>query len=89
MELGGLPVEDDVSPGDWVAAALRPFDDHGVGSLVPPVFDGYVRVFHPAVRRGLKICVAQATRPVVRSMYTREEVVRKLHTSRTREVAVR
>jgi hypothetical protein len=41
-------VEDDVSPGSWIAEALH--DDATVGSLVPPVFDAYARVFHPAAR---------------------------------------
>src|SRR3954454_3766345 len=35
---------------DWIAAALHPFAEHRVSSLVPPVFDAYCRVFHPAVR---------------------------------------
>lgn len=34
----------------WIAEALHPFAEHRVGSLVPPVFDAYARVFHPAVR---------------------------------------
>ena len=34
----------------WIAAALHPFAEHRVSSLVPPVFDAYARVFHPAVR---------------------------------------
>jgi hypothetical protein len=34
----------------WIAEALRPFSEHRVGSLVPPVFEAYARVFHPAVR---------------------------------------
>ena len=37
-------------PHAWIAEALRPFADHVVGSLVPPVFEAYARVFHPAVR---------------------------------------
>jgi hypothetical protein len=37
-------------PFAWIAEALRPFADHRVGSLVPPVFEAYARVFHPAVR---------------------------------------
>jgi hypothetical protein len=45
----GRPVEDDVSPGAWIAAALHPGLDR-VASLVPPVFAAYARVFHPAVR---------------------------------------
>lgn len=34
----------------WITEALRPFSDHRVGSLLPPVFAAYARVFHPAVR---------------------------------------
>jgi hypothetical protein len=34
----------------WITEALRPFSDHRVGALVPPVFEAYARVFHPAVR---------------------------------------
>ncbi len=32
-------------------AAVRDFD-HTIGSLVPPVFEAYARVFHPARRQG-------------------------------------
>ena len=42
--------EPDARPGAWIAEALRPFAEHVVGSLVPPVFETYARVFHPAVR---------------------------------------
>jgi hypothetical protein len=37
-------------PFAWITEALRPFSDHRVGALVPPVFEAYARVFHPAVR---------------------------------------
>ncbi|WP_432486128.1 hypothetical protein [Kineococcus esterisolvens] len=47
-ELWQLP--DDVSAADWIVAAVRNFD-HTVGSLVPPVFEAYARVFHPAAWR--------------------------------------
>ncbi|NIZ91358.1 hypothetical protein [Kineococcus rubinsiae] len=47
-QLWQLP--DDVSAADWIVAAVRTFD-HTVGSLVPPVFEAYARVFHPAARR--------------------------------------
>lgn len=46
-DLQQLP--DDVRAADWIAAAVRDFD-HTVGSLVPPVFEAYARVFHPATR---------------------------------------
>src|SRR4051794_16016954 len=41
-------VETGDSPGAWVVAALR--RDRTVASLVPPVFEAYARVLHPAVR---------------------------------------
>ncbi|MGK5169911.1 hypothetical protein [Geodermatophilus sp. CPCC 205761] len=41
---------DGTSAGAWIAAALRPLDEHVVGSLVPPHFPAYARVFHPAAR---------------------------------------
>ncbi|HEY1457196.1 MAG TPA: hypothetical protein VGF15_01650 [Solirubrobacteraceae bacterium] len=39
----------DARPADWILAEVRSFD-HTVGSIVPPVFDAYARVFHPALR---------------------------------------
>lgn len=36
-------------PFAWITEALHPLGQD-VGSLVPPVFDAYARVFHPAVR---------------------------------------
>src|SRR3712207_1593767 len=48
VAFAGRPVEADVTPGAWVAAALR--HDRSVASLVPPLFEAYARVLHPAVR---------------------------------------
>ena len=48
MIFAGRAAESDPSPGDWIAAAIH--DDATVGSLVPPVFAAYARVFHPAAR---------------------------------------
>ncbi|WP_040338636.1 hypothetical protein [Candidatus Blastococcus massiliensis] len=50
MDLGGLPVETDVSLGVWISSARRGADPGTVASLVPGVFEAYARVFHPAVR---------------------------------------
>jgi hypothetical protein len=50
VDLGGLPVEDDVSTGVWVSSARRRGEPGTVGSLVPAVFEAYARVVHPAVR---------------------------------------
>jgi hypothetical protein len=45
----------DVSAGAWVHEGLSRFADghrgHLVGDVVPPVFEAYARVFHPAHRR--------------------------------------
>jgi hypothetical protein len=37
-------------PHAWITEALLPASGARVGSLVPPVFEAYARVFHPAVR---------------------------------------
>lgn len=47
--LGALRSCANVDSATWIVAALRPFD-HTVGSIAPPVFDAYARVFHPASR---------------------------------------
>jgi hypothetical protein len=49
VPFAGRPVETDTSPGAWIADSVHdPLSD--VGSLVPPVFEAYARVFHPPVR---------------------------------------
>ncbi|MDP5181349.1 hypothetical protein QOZ88_01745 [Blastococcus sp. BMG 814] len=50
MQLGGLPVETDVSAGTWVAEAVARAHWGTVASLVPPLFPAYARVLHPAYR---------------------------------------
>jgi hypothetical protein len=40
----------DARAADWVLAGVRDFD-YSIGSIVPPVFEAYARVFHPAGRR--------------------------------------
>jgi hypothetical protein len=50
VQLGGLPVETDVSRGVWISSARRRGEPGTVSSLVPAVFDAYARVLHPAVR---------------------------------------
>jgi len=49
VAFAGRPPERDVSPGDWIARSVHT-SLSAVGSLVPPVFEAYARVFHPAVR---------------------------------------
>jgi hypothetical protein len=48
VQLGGLPVENDVSCGLWILEAVR--GRTGVGGLLPAVFEAYARIFHPAAR---------------------------------------
>jgi hypothetical protein len=48
VDLGGLPVESDVSVGEWIHRAIR--GRTGVAGIVPAVFEAYARVFHSAVR---------------------------------------
>jgi hypothetical protein len=50
VQLGGLPVETDVSTGVWISSGRRRGAPGTVGALVPAAFDAYVRVLHPAVR---------------------------------------
>jgi hypothetical protein len=50
VQLGGLPVERDVSAGVWISSARRRGERGTVASVLPAVFEGYARVLHPAVR---------------------------------------
>ena len=43
---GPLRVEADVSSARWVQEALH--EDGTVATLVPPIFDAYARILHPA-----------------------------------------
>ncbi len=45
---GGLTLCIDASPGDWIVGSVRPFEAYVVGSLLPPTFAAYARLFHPA-----------------------------------------
>jgi hypothetical protein len=50
VQLGGLPVEDDVSRGVWISSARRRGEPGTVSALVPAVFEAYARILHPAIR---------------------------------------
>lgn len=50
MQIAGRPVVVDLAPARWVLTALEEQEFGTVASLVPPVFEAYARVFHPAVR---------------------------------------
>ena len=50
MQLGGLPVETDVSSGIWISSGRRRGTPGTVGALVPAVFQACARILHPGVR---------------------------------------
>jgi hypothetical protein len=50
VQLGGLPIEPDVSAGVWISSARRRGERGALSALLPAVFEGYARVLHPAVR---------------------------------------
>jgi hypothetical protein len=50
VQLGGLPVETDVSQGVWISSSRRRAEPGTVAAHVPAVFEAYARVLHPAVR---------------------------------------
>jgi len=49
----------DVRAADWVVAGVRDFAGHTIGSLVPPLFEAYARVLHPAARKDVEVSWAQ------------------------------
>ena len=55
-----MPLEyvDDLTPAQWIAERLHPFA-HDAGAIIPPGFEAYARIFHPATRR-----VGEVTVPV-------------------------
>jgi hypothetical protein len=50
VQLGGLPIERDVSVGVWISSARRRATPGTVAAILPDVFDACARVLHPAVR---------------------------------------
>ncbi len=45
-----LDYVDDLTPARWIAERLHPFAQDA-GAIIPPGFDAYARIFHPATRR--------------------------------------
>jgi hypothetical protein len=47
-----VPLEyvDDVTPAAWIEQRLHPFAQDA-GAIIPPGFEAYARIFHPATRR--------------------------------------
>jgi hypothetical protein len=50
----GTAAAADVAPADWLVRGVRGFAE-SVHSLVPAGFSAYVRIFHPAFRRGQQV----------------------------------
>jgi hypothetical protein len=44
-----LEYVDDLAPARWIAERLHPFAQDA-GAIIPPGFDAYARIFHPAIR---------------------------------------
>jgi hypothetical protein len=47
--IGRLTASSDPEAATWILSGLRAFN-HTIGAIVPPVFQAYARVFHPASR---------------------------------------
>jgi hypothetical protein len=60
--------EGDATPADWAVRTVAPFGS-GVRSLVPPVFEAYARVFHPAVLGGRPVRWAEVARANARTAH--------------------
>lgn len=47
-----MPLEyvDDLTPAKWIAERLHPFAQDA-GAVIPPGFEAYARIFHPATRQ--------------------------------------
>lgn len=52
--MAGIAAAADVAPADWIVSGVRGFAE-SVLSLVPAGFPAYVRIFHPAYRRGEQV----------------------------------
>ena len=60
-----MPLEyvDDLSPAKWIAERLHPFAQDA-GAIIPPGFDAYARIFHPATRQVGQVAVPVTWREV-------------------------
>ncbi|OBJ50846.1 hypothetical protein [Mycobacterium sp. 1423905.2] len=54
VTVGALTVVHDLRPAHWLTDHIRTFA-YNVGSLLPDMFDGYARLFHPAYDGGTPI----------------------------------
>lgn len=60
-----MPLEyvDDLTPAGWIAERLHPFAQDA-GAIIPPGFDAYARIFHPATRRDGHVSVPVTWREI-------------------------
>jgi len=60
-----MPLEyvDDMTPAHWIADRLHPFAQDA-GAIIPPGFDAYARIFHPASRRAVQMEVPVTWREI-------------------------
>ncbi|HEY6203512.1 MAG TPA: hypothetical protein VI056_10765 [Candidatus Limnocylindria bacterium] len=63
-----MPLEyvDDLTPAKWIAERLHPFAQDA-GAIIPPGFDAYARIFHPAMRRVDQVDVPVRWREIANS----------------------
>jgi len=63
-----MPLEyvDDLTPAKWIADRLHPFGQDA-GAIIPPGFDAYARIFHPAARRDGQVEVPVSWREIADS----------------------
>jgi hypothetical protein len=61
LPVGALVVVDDLRPAGWLTESISSFAEN-VGSLVPPTYGAYARVFHPAYYGGELVSWAQIAR---------------------------
>lgn len=63
-----MPLEyvDDLTPATWIAERLHPFAQDA-GAIIPPGFDAFARIFHPAMRRAGQTDVPVTWREIAHS----------------------
>jgi len=60
-----MPLEyvNDLTPAQWIAERLHPFAQDA-GAVIPPGFEAYARIFHPAMRQAGQVAVPVTWREI-------------------------
>jgi hypothetical protein len=58
-----LEYVDDLTPAKWIAERLHPFAQDA-GAIIPPGFEAYARIFHPATRQVGQLAVPVTWREI-------------------------